>query len=121
MPDSALYDHLNTTDTVEVITRKADGDERVTPIWSVVSGGAPYLRSVEGAAGLWYRRAVARGWVAFEVGGARREADVEHIDDAATIAAVDEALRAKYPAGSSVDAMVTEAARAATLRLLPRD
>lgn len=121
MPDTRLRDHLDRTDTVFVITRKADGDERTTPIWSVTAEGEPYIRSVDGVAGMWFRRATARGWVAFEVDGQRIEADVERVEDAATNAAVDEALRQKYPrTGASLAAMLVESARECTLHLVPR-
>lgn len=121
MPVSPLIPYLDTTDEVEVITRKVDGDERGTVIWSMVVDGVPYLRSVEGAAGLWYRRAVARGWVAFAVDGRRHEADIEPIDDAEVATAVDEAIRTKYAhEPDSVELMLREPARAATLRLHPR-
>jgi len=119
MAARTLRNHLDTTDTVRVMTRKADGAERVTPIWSVVADGQPYLRSVDGSEGWWYRRAVARGWVAFEIDGERVEASVEEVEDAATLSAVDEAYRAKYGRfGSSLDAMLTDTSRPATIHLV---
>ena len=121
MSFDALRGHLDRTDTVHVITRKADGDERVTPIWAVVADGEPYIRSVDGPAGFWFKRAIARGWVAFDVAGARVEADVEHVEDATTLAAFDAALEAKYAGQrSSVQAMLTDPARQSTLRLVAR-
>lgn len=119
--DTPLRDHLASSDTVFVITQKADGDEVSTPIWSVVAEGEPYIRSVDGAAGLWFKRATARGWVAFEVDGTRHEADVERVTDATTLAAFDAALEAKYSAQrSSVQAMLKDSARECTLRLVER-
>ena len=121
MADSGLRAHLDTTDTVHVITRTADGEERSTPIWSVVFDGEPYIRSVDGPDGFWFRRAIARGWVAFEVDGERIESDVEHVQDAATLAAFDAALEAKYAGQrSSVDSMLKDSARQSTLRLVAR-
>jgi hypothetical protein len=121
MTASALRDHLDRTDTVFVITRKADGDERTTPIWSVVVDDVPYIRSVDGPDGVWFKRAIARGWVAFEVDGTRIEADVERAQDATTIAAFDAAMEAKYAGQrSSVQSMLKESARESTLRLVAR-
>jgi hypothetical protein len=121
MASDALRDHLDRTDTVYVITRKADGEERTTPIWSVVADDEPYIRSVDGPEGYWFRRAVARGWVAFDVDGTRIEADVEHVHDAATLAAFDDALEAKYARQrSSVQSMMKDSARESTLHLVVR-
>jgi len=117
-----LLDHLDRTDTVHVITRTADGEERRTPIWSVVADGEPFIRSVDGPEGFWFRRAVARGWVAFEIDGTRVEADVKHVQDATTVAAVDAALEAKYARQrSSVRSMMKDSARESTLHLVARD
>ena len=122
MASDALLDHLGRTDTVHVITRTATGEERSTPIWAVVADGEPYIRSVDGPDGWWFRRATARGWVAFDVDGTRIEADVERVEDAATVAAVDEALRAKYAAQrSSVQSMLKPSSRESTLHLVARD
>lgn len=119
---AALRDHLDRTDTVHVITRKNDGDERSTPIWSVLVDGEPYIRSVEGPDGVWFKRARARGWVAFVVDGTRYEADVEQVTDAATIAAFDAAMEAKYAGQrSSVQSMLAPESRESTLRLVARD
>lgn len=117
----SLRDHLDRTDTVYVITQKNDGDERRTPIWSVVADGEPYIRSVDGTEGMWFKRALARGWVAFEVDGTRIEADVEQVRDAATIAAFDAAMEAKYARQrSSVQSMLTPESRESTLHLVAR-
>ena len=122
MSAELLRDHLDTTDTVWVITRKADGEERSTPIWAVVVDGRPFIRSVDGADGVWFKRAVARGWVAFEIGGARVEADVERVRDAETLAAFDAELETKYARQrASVASMLRESARDCTLRLAARE
>ena len=121
MSFDALRGHLDRTDTVHVITRKTDGEERVTPIWAVVAEGEPYIRSVDGPDGFWFKRAIARGWVAFDVSGTRVEADVEHVEDATTLAAFDAALEVKYAGQrSSVRAMLKDSARQSTLRLVAR-
>jgi hypothetical protein len=122
MSADRLRDHLDTTDTVWVITRKADGEERSTPIWAVVVDHTPFIRSVDGADGVWFKRAVARGWVAFEIDGVRVEADVERVQDAETLAAFDAELEAKYARQrASVASMLRESARDCTLRLITRD
>jgi hypothetical protein len=122
MSGNALLTYLDRTDTVHVITQRADGDERTTPIWSVVADGEPYIRSVDGPDGVWFKRAVARGWVAFEVDGTRHVTDVELVQDATTVAAFDAALEAKYARQrSSVDSMLREPARESTLHLVARE
>jgi hypothetical protein len=119
---TALRDHLDRTDTVVVLTRTAAGEERSTPIWAVVVAAEPYIRSVDGAAGFWFRRATARGRVAFDVGSFRIEADVERVEDATTLADVDAALERKYARQSgSLASMLRESARECTLRLVARE
>jgi hypothetical protein len=113
-------EHLDRTDTVVIATPLRAGGERETPIWSVVVDGVPYLRSVDGHDGKWYRRAVGAGTAAFVDGANRYAVTVESVDpaDEATATAVDEGYRAKYPnEGSSLTAVITEPARGATLRI----
>jgi hypothetical protein len=91
-------------------------------IWSVVADDDLYVRSVRGASGAWYRgaRLRHRGTVAAD-GGRAHEVVFEDVPaDDPVQDRLDEAFRAKYGRGPSVDAITAATARDATLRVLPR-
>ncbi|MDX6560735.1 MAG: hypothetical protein QOD65_549, partial [Gaiellales bacterium] len=45
---------------VDIETRSPEGNVHKVTIWIVVHEGAPYVRSVKGKKGRWYRELVAR-------------------------------------------------------------
>ena len=123
---------LDRTQVVAVVTTRASGQPVATPIWSVVVDGVPYLRSAFGARSWWYRHVLADRPVAFAMGdGAIAERDraaalelpreqvtAAHVPaDDAVHARIDDELLRKYADAqkSSVDAMLTDEARACTL------
>src|SRR5207247_10329782 len=57
----AVVARFDATKTVEIETRSAKGTKHSVPIWIVVVDGVPYVRSVRGPAGRWYRELLARG------------------------------------------------------------
>ncbi|WP_308466997.1 DUF2255 family protein [Rathayibacter soli] len=117
---AALTDYLDTTDTVTIVTTRKTGEEKRTPIWSVVAGGKPYVRSVLGPRGAWYRRAVASGAAAFVLHGRQVAVNVQHVTDDEAIAAVDAAYSAKYSSqSSSLHPMLQDESRACTLLIVP--
>jgi hypothetical protein len=117
---AAVTEHLDTTNTVVIITRRADGTEKETPIWSTVFDGTPYVRSAFGPDSWWYKRAIASWTAAFDVDGRRIDVRLEHIEDAATISGIDDAFSAKYAAeAADLVPMLTDESRACTLRVLP--
>ena len=129
-----LAAHLGTTDTVTIITTRPDGTEIATPIWSAAVDGIPYVRAAYGPRTSWYLRASTGRPVAFTTTdgrGAERDpvaalADprvavtVERVaPDASGQDAVDAAFRTKYGHSPHVDAVVSPAVRALTLRVAP--
>jgi hypothetical protein len=131
-----VREHLDTADTVVIITRRRNGDEVPTFIWSVVAEGRAVLRSAFGPESWWYRRALADPAVAFDLGAdpAKTEgtpdpvteavaARVEHLPDdaehAAMHAAIDAALTEKYGHDpENLAPMLSAEARACTLLVL---
>jgi hypothetical protein len=114
----ALHAHLADRSVVRVVTTKRNGEDVSTPIWSVVVDDAAYIRSEYGRAGRWYRRAIARGRVGFEIGDDVERVDIEPVTDEAELARVDAAYRAKYATrSSSLEMMLTPLARECTLRV----
>jgi hypothetical protein len=127
-----LTDHIARTDTVTIVTSAADGREIATPIWAVVAAGVPYVRSAYGEKAAWNRRARAGRPVAFTLedgrnaerdataalGDRRLAVRVVHIaPDAPDQDAVDVAFRAKYGHTPYVGSVLSDEARALTLRV----
>mgnify|MGYP001179134801 CR=1 FL=1 len=131
-PSQELADHIARTATVTIVTTAADGREIATPIWAVVADGVPYVRSAYGEKAAWNRRARAGRPVAFTLedgcnaerdataalGDPRIAVGVSHIaPDAPEQDAVDAAFRAKYGHTPHIGSVVSDAARALTLRV----
>jgi hypothetical protein len=114
----ALHAYLTDRSVVTVVTTKRNGDDVSTPIWSVVVDDVPYIRSEYGHDGWWYRRALARGRVGFEVGDGIERVTAMPVTDEAELSRVDDAYRAKYGGSrSSLEMMLRPLARECTLRV----
>ncbi|MEX0710453.1 MAG: nitroreductase/quinone reductase family protein [Chloroflexota bacterium] len=121
--DPTTIDRLRAAQEVEIGTHGARvGEPHRTIIWIVVDEQDRVLiRSVRGAAGRWYRDALADPRVSLEVDGRVIPARVEVASDAERIAAASQALRTKYArARASLAAMLREETLPTTLELLPR-
>ena len=131
---AALAEHIDTTDTVAIVTTRPSGELVATPIWAAVVGGVPYVRAAYGPRTSWYLRATTGRPVAFTtVDGRRAERDpVAALSDprlpvsvtpvgpdAEEQDAVDAAFRAKYASSPHGDSILTPAVRAVTLRVGP--
>lgn len=132
---TALVEHLDTTETVAIITTRPDGTEVATPIWSMAVDGTIYLRSVQGPRAGWYLRALSGRPLFFSLAdGALAERDPSAAletpraevtltvvaDDDPIQSSVDDSLRAKYPNwGDSLDAMLRTPAIECTVRVDP--
>jgi hypothetical protein len=112
---------IASTREIEISSLREDGNlsKRVT-IWAVQVGEELYVRSVRGAHGGWYKAAEQRH-------EGRIEADLTAVDVGFQDAPhhldeqIDEAYRAKYGYPSDpVDSITTDAAKATTIRVVPR-
>lgn len=82
--------------------------------------GVPYVRSVRGPKGRWYRELLARGEGAVVAGGKRVPVKATHDSSAQAIEAVSEALRRKYRrSGQSLASMLRADVLDTTVRLEP--
>lgn len=88
----------------------------------VRQGDDLYVRSVKGRTGPWFRGAIARREGRVKAGGVQKDVTFVAADDAPSDE-IDRAYRAKYRryAANIVNSVLTPQARAATLRLVPRD
>jgi hypothetical protein len=104
---------------VDIETWPAPGRSRRTTIWIVVVGGVPYVRSVRGTRGRWWRDLRAEPHGAIHAAGRRIEFLAVPADDAASIAACTSGLEEKYAGVPGFEPMVRSEVLTATLRLEP--
>ncbi len=108
------------TKIVEIETLSAKGTKHSVKIWIVIADGVPFVRSVRGPQGRWYRELVARGEGAVVAGGKRMEVKATHDRTKAAIDATSDALRRKYKSsGASLASMLRSEVLDTTVRLEP--
>jgi hypothetical protein len=108
------------TKIVEIETVSPKGTKHSVPIWIVVVEGVPYVRSVRGPKGRWYRELLARGEGAIVAGGKRTAVQAKKDRTKAAIDGTSDALRRKYKtSGSSLASMLRADVLSTTVRLEP--
>ena len=75
---AAVIESFDKTNTVEIETKSAKGTKHSVPIWIVVADGVPYVRSVRGPQGRWYKELLARGEGAIVARGKRTPVKAIH-------------------------------------------
>ncbi|HET8568248.1 MAG TPA: DUF2255 family protein [Candidatus Limnocylindria bacterium] len=116
MSDSVA--RLDRAKEVQVEVTTAKGRKIGVPIWVVVIDGVPYIASVKGEGGQWYRALRASGKGALVAGRTRIPVKVKHVDTPSLRKAVSDAYAAKYPASrASVRAMQRPEVLATILRV----
>ena len=115
-------DGIDAADELEITSLRSDGTSRnPTTIWVIRLGDDVYVRSVNGRTSGWFRGAQMRHEGRIRAGGV--EKNVTFVaGDSDVSDRIDDAYRTKYRryAASIVDTTITPAARAATLKLVPR-
>lgn len=114
-----LLERLDVAGEVEVETWSKAGERHRVPIWIVVVAGVPYVRSVRGVRGRWYRELLARREGALHVGSRRVPMRPGRVRSPRTIDAVSAALWRKYEKSASLFSMLRLATLETTLRLEP--
>jgi hypothetical protein len=115
-----VVERFDRTKVVEIETQSAKGTKHSVPIWIVVVDGVPYVRSVRGPQGRWYRELLARGEGAVVAAGKRTAVKATHDRAKAAIEATSEALRRKYRgSGGSLASMLRPDVVDTTVRLDP--
>jgi hypothetical protein len=110
------------TDDLHVAPFREDGVTYGTPtwIWSVVADGSLYVRAYNGKQSRWYRAALREGAGRITAAGMTKEVSFEAVEEA-NDDRIDAAYRAKYGTSPYLAPMISAGARAATMRLVPRD
>jgi len=103
---------------VTVETSSPRGEVHRVTIWIVVVGDVPYVRSVRGPNGRWFRELMRRGEGAIHIGPRRIAVRAKLVTDDAENARVSEAIQQKYERPvASVKAMIRDEVLATTARL----
>ena len=102
--------------------RRDDSLRKPVTIWVVRHGDDLYVRSYNGRAAAWFRSMAVRHEGIIRAGGISKEVTFEEEINPGINDQIDAAYRVKYrrSGGGYVNAMVAPAARAATIKLVPR-
>jgi hypothetical protein len=109
------------TDDFHIAPYREDGRTPGTPTWtwSVVVDGDVYVRAYNGTASRWHRAAMSQRAGRVHLGGQDREVGFEPVDGDVQDR-IDDAYRTKYAHSAYLAPMISDRARAATVRVLPR-
>jgi hypothetical protein len=110
------------TDDLHISPLREDGRTYGTPtwIWSVVVGGALYVRAYNGKESRWYKAALRQKAGRVTAAGMTKEVTFEQVGGQINDH-IDDAYRAKYAGSPYLKPMIGERARAATCRVVPRE
>jgi len=113
---------IGAAEELEIASFRQDGTLRKPVIiWVVRLGDDLYVRSVNGRTSAWFRGALVRLEGRIQAGGLYKEVTYVEEADPAINDQIDAAYRTKYRHySSSVSAINSAGARAATIKLLPR-
>jgi hypothetical protein len=109
-------------DDLHISPFREDGVAYGTPIWiwSVEVDGALYVRAYNGQKSRWYRAAIGQKAGRISAAGMTREVAFEPVDGPIN-GRIDDAYRAKYGSSPYLEPMIGARARAATVKIMPRE
>jgi hypothetical protein len=109
-------------DDFHIAPFREDGKTYGTPtwIWSVMVDEALYVRAYNGRASRWYRAAMRQKAGRITAAGRTREVTFEPVDGSIN-ERIDDAYRAKYRGNEYLGLMIGARARAATVKVTPRE
>ncbi|MGH6641696.1 MAG: DUF2255 family protein [Hypericibacter sp.] len=109
-------------DDLHISPFRDDGVTCGTPtwIWSVAVGDALYVRGYNGQNSRWYQAALRQKAGRITAAGMTKEVGFEPVDGPVNDR-IDDAYRAKYRGSPYLGPMIGSRARAATVKVMPRD
>ena len=109
-------------DDLHIAPFRADGTTYGTPtwIWSVAVDGDLYVRAYNGQGSRWHQAAMRQKAGRNHPGGLTKEVAYDPVDGDINDR-IDEAYRVKYRGSPYLNPMIGARARAATVRIIPRD
>ena len=114
-----LVQRMDVAKEVDIETAGPDGAKHRVTIWIVVVDGVPYVRSVRGKRGRWFRELTANETGMLHVGARAVEVRPVTVNETALIDEVSAALWKKYTKNNSLFSMLRLATLDTTLRLDP--
>jgi hypothetical protein len=116
-------DRIEKTEELQIASLRADGTLRKpVTIWVVRLGDNLYVRSVNGRTSAWFRGTQTRHEGHIQAGGVDKDVTFVEEADPGIGEQIDAAYRTKYRryAASIINSINSPAARAATIKLVPR-
>jgi len=109
-------------DDLHIAPFREDGATYGTPtwIWSVAVGDALYVRGYNGTKSRWYQAALRQKAGRIIAAGMTKEVGFEPVEGPIN-KSIDDAYRSKYGESPYLKPMIGEQARAATVKIMPRD
>jgi hypothetical protein len=114
-----LITRMDVAKEVDIETRSHEGKVNRVTIWIVIVDGVPYVRSVRGTRGRWYREITGRREGVLHVGSRKVPVRPTKVKAPELIDEVSAALWRKYPKSSSLFSMLRYVTLDTTLRLDP--
>ena len=110
------------TDDLHISPFREDGKTYGTPtwIWSVVLGDALYVRAYNGTESRWYQAALRQKAGRITAAGMTKDVTFEPVSDSVNDR-IDDAYGLKYAGSPYLKPMIGARARAATIRIIPRE
>ena len=113
---------ITRTDRLHIAPFRDDGKTCGTPawIWSVAAGRALYVRACNGINSRWYPAALKQKAGRIIAAAMTKEVTFEPVNGAIDHR-IDEAYRARYRESPYLNPMIGSGARAATVKVMPRE
>jgi len=114
---------IRETDDLHISPFREDGVTYGTPtwIWSVVVDDALFVRAYNGQSSRWYKAAVNQKAGRITAAGMTKEVIFEQADaDNKLNDLIDDAYRKKYSGSPYLSSMISDRARSATIKIVPK-
>lgn len=114
---------IDQADDLKISPFRADGKTYGTPtwIWEVVVDGELYVRAYNGKSGRWYQSAIQQKAGRIHAAGMVKDVIFEHVHGDTTLdTKIDEAYRKKYSTSPYLEPMISNHAREATIKIIPK-
>lgn len=115
-------ERIAATDDLHIAPFREDGKTYGTLIWiwSVVVDGDLYVRGYNGQNSRWYQAAIRQHAGRITAAGMTKDVSFQPVDGAVNDR-IDAAYRQKYSASPYLAPMISQRARAATIRVTPKE